>query len=203
MRALTCLAFALAVILPASAQPAPEEAAPAYTAELTRLPPAARQHIFQASDVLRKRATRILRDGKPVLDVWLPTHVPFPNGLFDGILLAILAPPQSPDAASMVTVRAMEKGMRVDFATVEREDAHRTVLRIRRPLNTWRRFDETRPLALVGPEEPAWQELPANGPRAALQEVAGELYLTLALLPDQRRGVRWQIPPRIRKILAL
>ncbi|MFQ5809569.1 MAG: hypothetical protein ACE5JM_08120 [Armatimonadota bacterium] len=203
MRASAWCALALAAAAATPALPADEESVPIYTARLVQLPRAARQNIFQSGDVLKKRATRIFSDDRPLLDVWLPSRVPPPNGLFDGILLVILAPPQRPRPESMVTVRTMEKGMRIDFSTIQREDAQRTILKLRRSLKTWRRFDETRPLALVGPEEPVWLDLPPKGPRAILQADAGELYLTLALQPDQKRGVRWQLPPRIRKLLGL
>jgi hypothetical protein len=203
MRTPAWCALALAATAATPALPADEDSASAYTAKTVQLPRAARQSIFQSGDVLKQRGTRIFGGERPVLDVWLPARVPPPNGLFDGILLVVLAPPQRPRAKNMVTVRTMEKGMRIDFSTIRREDAGRTILKLRRSLKTWRRFDESRPLALVGPEEPVWLDLPPKGPRAMLQTGAGELYLTLALQPDEKRGVRWQLPPRIRKLLGL
>ena len=197
-----CFAFAVAAI--ADVPPGtPDEAPATYTAKAVQLPRAARQGIFQASDLLSKRATRISRGTKAALDVWLPSYVPPPDGLYDGSLLAILAPPERPSPENMVTVRTVEKGMRVDFSTIEREEADRRLLELRRALGTWRRFDEGQPLALVGPEEPVWLELARKGPQAMLHSEAGELYITLALRPEQKRGVRWQLPPHIRKMLGL
>ncbi len=200
---LQCCALALAALAAQPALLAEEEQQPAYTAKVVDLPRAARQHIFQAPDLLRKSATRLFRDDKPILDVWLPSPVPPPDGLFDGRLLAILAPPRKPRPEKCVTVRTMEKGMRVDFSTLEREETKRTILKLRTPLKTWRRLDESRPLALVASHEPVWLDRLAKGPRAALDQEADELYLTLALRPDDKQGVRWQLPPRIRKLLGL
>ena len=203
MRKAIYSALALGAIAAGTAPAVEQEPSPAYTAELVELPRAARQYIFQANDLLKKRATRIFSGSKAVLDVWLPSYVPPADGLFDGSLLVILAPPERPRPQTMVTVRTMEKGARVDFATIEREGAQRNMLELRRPLKTWRRLDETQALALVGAEEPLWLELPPQGPRATLHEEAGELYITLALQAENKRGVRWQVPPRIRKILGL
>jgi len=203
MRISICRVIALLAVGTSPAVRADQDATPAYTAKLVQLPRAARYDIVQGDDLLNRRATRILRGRKAVLDIWLPSRVPPPDGLFDGMLLAILAPPRRPRPDKMVTVRTMEKGMKVGFSTVEREGAHRTILKLRQSLRTWPRLNAARPLALVGPEEPIWLGLPLEGPRAVLHEEAGELHLILALQPDQKRGVRWELPPRIRKILGL
>jgi hypothetical protein len=200
---LQCCALALTVFAAHPCLPAEEETQPAYTAKVVDLPRAARQHIFQAPELLRKSATRLFRDDKPILDVWLPQRMPSPDGLFDGSLLAILAPPRNPRPEKTVTVRTMEKGMRVDFSTLEREETKHTILKLRAPLKTWRRLDESRPLALVASHEPVWLDRLARGPWATLDQEADELYLTLALRPEEKQGARWQLPPRIRKLLGL
>jgi hypothetical protein len=166
-------------------------------------PRGVRTAIQLGGQMLARKGAVVLRNGKPVLGVWFPKKVAKPNALQDGRLIAILSGPGSSDPHSVVTVRTIERGYTVAFSTIELERADRELLLTVYPLDKWQTLGPTVPLALVRPEDLVWDDTDLAKVGAAAYGQDGEVQVMIALLPKEKRGLRWALPERIRRTLGL
>lgn len=197
-----CLMSAGAPPEPAPGQRA-EPQASKWTARRAGTPASVRAAIHLGGEMLRKKGARLLRRGKPVVGVWFPKRVASQNALHDGRLIVVLSGARRSNARNIITVRTVERGYKVAFSTIELERADRELLRTRFPPREWKELGPRAPLALVGPEEPVWETTDLAKARAGAHEQDGELQILVALQPEEKRGLRWVLPARVRHILGL
>ena len=174
-----------------------------WTSRPAATPRGVRTAVQLGGQMLARKGAVALRNGKPVLGVWFPKKMARPNALQDGRLIAILSAPGSSDPRSIVTVRTMERGYTVGFSTIELERADRELLLTLYPLDKWQDLGPTVPLALVRPEDLVWDDTDLGKAGAAAYGQDGEVQVMIALVPKEKRGLRWALPERIRRILGL